>query len=220
MQTAAATDRPFNILIDDLPETIIVNGRSFSIDTDFRTMIMFELMLLDSTMSETEKAMEIIDLFFIDDIPTDPDETAKQLQFFYACGHTPKQEPRRRRRGKQQPEDDSKPERQPPAKRVYDFQEDAELIYAAFLSQYGVDLNEIEYLHWWKFMAMFQGLHEDNQIVKIIGYRSVDLSKIKDKDTRNRYAELKRKYALHVNMTSEQKVSMAGNAFSGGLPRG
>lgn len=216
---AAPADRPFNILIDDLPETITVNGRSFFIDTDFRTVILFEMILLDPSLSEEEKSFEIISLFFTDEVPTDAKEMAKQLQYFYACGHTQEEQPRRRRGSKQTAENEKQSE-PPPPKRVYDFQVDADLIFAAFYSQYGIDLNEIEYLHWWKFMAMFHGLHDDNMIVKIISYRSTDLSKIKDKDTRNHYATLKRKYALPVAMTSEQKVAAAGNAFAGGLPHG
>lgn len=32
---------------------------------------------------------------------------------------------------------------------------------------------------------MFKALKEDNEIVKIMGYRSMDLSKIKDKEEKN-----------------------------------
>ena len=38
---------------------------------------------------------------------------------------------------------------------------------------------DIKYLHWWKFKAMFKSLKEDTEIVKIMRYRSMDLSKIK-----------------------------------------
>ncbi|WP_242840658.1 Gp15 family bacteriophage protein [Clostridium hydrogeniformans] len=46
------------------------------------------------------------------------------------------------------------------------------------LDQYGADLQNVEYLHWWKFKA----LKEDNEIFKIMGYRYMDLGKIKDKE--------------------------------------
>ena len=206
-----SAERPLNILIDDLPETITVNGRSFPIDTDFRTAILFELMLMDPKLTPQEKAANMYYLFFTDEAPEYCQEAADALQIFYACGEKP--EPKRRRRGKAEPE----PDQPRMEKRVYDFQVDSERIVAAFLSEYGIDLCDIEYMHWWKFMALFHGLSDDQQIMKIIGYRSINLSKIKDKDTRSHYAELQRKYALPNPMSDEDKVAAAGRAFSGGI---
>ena len=59
---------------------------------------------------------------------------------------------------------------------TYHFQEqiddydefDNDLIYSAFKDQYSIDLQEIEYLHWWKFKAMFDALKDDNKIVEIM----------------------------------------------------
>ena len=59
--------------------------------------------------------------------------------------------------------------------RIYSFEEDAPYIYAAFLSQYGLDLTEIPFLHWWKFKALFGALEERHEFVKIMRYRSVEM---------------------------------------------
>lgn len=87
------------------------------------------------------------------------------------------------------------------------------MIYTAFKTQYNIDLEEIEFLHWWKFKAMFNGLKSDNKIVEIMGYRAIDLSKIKDKEEKKRYKELKRIYALPDMRTQEQKESDFACAF-------
>lgn len=50
-----------------------------------------------------------------------------------------------------------------------DYEIDAELIYAAFLEQYGVDLFDKE-IHWHKVLAMIAGLHS-TKLNDIIGYR-------------------------------------------------
>ena len=60
---------------------------------------------------------------------------------------------------------------------IYSFEHDAPYIYAAFLEQYGIDLTQENNLHWWRFKAMFDSLSEKTQFVKIMGYRSMTITK-------------------------------------------
>ena len=39
---------------------------------------------------------------------------------------------------------------------------------------------------------MFEGLKSENKICEIMGYRAVDISKIKDKEEKKRYKKLQR----------------------------
>ena len=87
------------------------------------------------------------------------------------------------------------------------------MIYTAFLDQYGLDLNETDYLHWCKFKAMFEGLKSDNKICEIMGYRAIDVSKIKDKEEKKRYKKLQREYALPDDRTEEEKEQDFAEAF-------
>lgn len=89
-------------------------------------------------------------------------------------------------------------------KPIYSFSHDAEAIYAAFLGQYGIDLQTVD-LHWWQFKALFQGLNETNQIVKIMQYRAIDLSKIKDKEQKAFYRRMKALYKLPDMRSEEEK---------------
>lgn len=98
-------------------------------------------------------------------------------------------------------------------KQIYSYEFDDEYIYDAFKDQYSIDLNSTRYLHWWKFKAMFKGLKEDNEIVKIMGYRALDLSKIRDKEEKARYKKLKKIYALPDMRTQEQKEADFGMAL-------
>ena len=59
----------------------------------------------------------------------------------------------------------------------------------------------------------FESLTDKTQIVEIMGYRAIDLSKIKDKEEKKRYKELKRIYALPDMRTQEQKESDFACAF-------
>jgi len=81
------------------------------------------------------------------------------------------------------------------------------------MQQYNIDLQEIKYMHWWKFKALFNGLAENTEIVKIMGYRAVNLSKIKDKEQKNFYKRMKKIYALPDTRSQEEKESEFARAF-------
>lgn len=53
----------------------------------------------------------------------------------------------------------------------FDFKEDAELIYAGFIQQYGIDLQEID-MHWWKFMILLENLGAETRLSKVMEYRT------------------------------------------------
>lgn len=198
-----------NILIDSLPETVEVDGREFSINSDFRTGILFELLIYDDEVKPEDKVAQIFDLYFEGDPDVPRTKAAVDaLLAFYRCEkHENKAAKRlaKRTNGGQQP------------KRIYDFEHDDAYIYAAFLSEYGIDLNDIEYLHWWKFSAMFSALGDDQKICKIMGYRAADLSKIKNKQEKERMTRLKVLYALPNAASKEDKVAHAASVFAGGM---
>jgi len=181
----------------------MVDGREFFIRSDFRISIMFELLIGDTELSQRQKLLHMLELYY-ETIPENADEAVEQVLNFYACG-------------KQRKENSSGKKKKGITSPIYSFEHDDGMIFSAFYDQYGIDLNDIEYLHWWKFRAMFDALKEDNEIVKIMRYRATDLSTIKDKHERNRIAKLKAIHALPSNMTVEDKVSAAGAIFGGGL---
>lgn len=195
-----------NLLLDYLPTTVMVDGVSYPVDTNFRTFIIFEKILCDDSLEDGEKLSSIINMFYWgDDKPRNIEAAFRKIYELYLCGKEPPKQQRVKKNGnvaiKKQP--------------VFDYEQDAPFIYAAFLAQYGIDLNEVEYLHWWKFQALFNSLDKKSRIVEIMGYRSVDLSQIKNKDERKRLSHLKHLYALPNRLSAEEKVAAAGAAFGG-----
>lgn len=192
-----------NILIDVVPETVEVGGIEYDINTDFRISIMFELMMQDSTLSDNEKLHLALNLYY-PQIPPDPMAAVERILWFYSCGRTvgttsTAQGVEHTGSG---------------AERIYSFEHDAEYIYAAFLDQYGIDLQDIEHLHWWKFRAMFKGLKEDNLISKIMGYRSIKINDNMTDAEKKHYREMKRIYALPDSRTEEEKQMDFDNAIA------
>lgn len=195
-----------NILLDSLSETVEVDGREFFIDTDFRTCIIFEK-ILESDIPNRQKVDEFVGLFFPNGRPDNLNDAIEAILYLYRCGQSAQKQRERQMNGNVE----LKP------RMIYNYEYDAPYIFGAFLSQYGIDLNEIEYLHWWKFQALFKSLEDHNKIVEIMGYRATDPSKIENKKERERIVRLKQIYALPQNLTFEDKVAMAGAAFGGGF---
>lgn len=180
-----------NLLIDIIPKTINIEGKNYEINSDFRTSILFELLMQDNTIVEEEKIFMALELYY-PIIPKNIKEAIEQMLWFYRCG-----------KDVTSAKGNSKGSR---TTQIYSFEYDDDYIYAAFMDQYGIDLQDTEYLHWWKFKAMFKALKEDNMIVKIMGYRSMDLSKIKDKEQKSYYSHMKELYKIPIPQDEQEKL--------------
>lgn len=188
-----------NILLDRLPQNTQSGQR---IRTDFRESIKFELLMQDNKIDEKSKVEQALRLYYYDlSKITDIKKAIDEIVWFYACGKSKKVD--------NKTENNNNKEK----KQIYSYEFDAEYIYSAFLQQYKIDLNSIRYMHWWKFKALMENLNEDTQFVKIMGYRAIDISKIKDKEEKARYKKLKKTYALPDMRTTEQKEADFGKAF-------
>lgn len=202
------SEQKFNILIDPLPLSVNLGGRDFLISADFRTSILFEQLMQDTGLSKGEKITTALALYFPDGVPVSlAAEACLEITNFYCCGSvddTAEEGARMQKAmgGKR-------------LKRIYDYDFDAPYIYAAFLDQYGIDLQDIEFLHWWKFHALFLGLKEDNEICKIMTYRAINLADIKNRSERQRYAALQARYRLPDNRSLEEKQATVGAMFGG-----
>lgn len=179
-----------NLLVDLLPTTVDIEGIEYEINSDFRTSILFELLMQDVEIEDEEKIIQALQLYY-KKRPNNIEEAINKMLWFYSCGK----------------ENDLKSNSKTGSnsEKIYDFNYDDEYIYSAFLDQYGVDLNEIEYLHWWKFKAMFKALKEDNEIIKIMGYRSIDLSKVEDKKQKEFYKKMKKIYEIPIAISKDEK---------------
>ena len=180
-----------NILVDLVPTTVNIDNKEYEINSDFRTSILFELLMQDGIIDEDDKILMALQLYY-PDIPENIKEAIEQMLQFYRCG---KDVSSSKGNGKSKG-----------VTQIYSFEYDDDYIYSAFLDQYGVDLQDIEYLHWWKFKAMFKSLKDDNMIVKIMGYRSMDLSKVKDKEQKAYYKRMQKLYEIPISKDEQNKL--------------
>ena len=99
----------------------------------------------------------------------------------------------------------------------FDFEKDAEYIYASFMYDYGIDLFEVQgKLHWKKFKALLAGLSDESKLMKVIGYRTMEIpppNKYNRKE-RQRLIELKRFYSLDKESQSVEELDAQLDAFA------
>ena len=189
-----------NILIDLVPESVEIDGIEYEIRTDFRISILFEMMMQDEELSNEEKLLKALELYY-PIIPNNVEEAIEKIKWFYRCG-------------KDIVKSNNKSHGE--SVKIYDYEYDDDYIYSAFLSQYNIDLQDIKHLHWWKFKAMFKSLNEDNKIVKIMQYRSIDLSEIKDKEQNAYYHKMKKLYEIPRSTGEVEKIRAIEEALMKG----
>ena len=75
-----------------------------------------------------------------------------------------------------------------------------QLIYSAVLGQYGIDLFEVDELHWHKFLALMRGLNDSTRLREVMGYRCYEKNQDKDRDI---YSEMRRAWEIDRKTETE-----------------
>lgn len=176
-----------NILTDELPKSVYIDDIEYPIDTDFRTSIKVAMLFDDPSIEEWEKTAQTLELYF-GGIPSDIETAIEAAIAFFECdrevrGGTSSKKP------------------------VLSFEYDAPYIFAAFMQQYHIDLTEVDYMHWWKFKALFDSLSSHTKIMEIVSYRAAD-TKGMSKEEKQQINQLKKIYKLpspQERMSEEEK---------------
>ncbi|WMI81847.1 bacteriophage Gp15 family protein [Anaerotignum sp. MB30-C6] len=192
-----------SLLLDPLPKNLYINGKEYAIRWDHRTAILYETMMLDEEVEGAEKPLLALRLFY-PIIPTDWAEALEGIQWFYRCGIVDDVSVKGKKKGKGKQD------------RIYSFEHDDSYIYSAFLEQYGLDLTEVQGLHWWRFRALFQGLSEDSALCKIMGYRGMDIPESMGKEQKEFYRKMKEQYRVPLAKGEQEKMNAIEQALLSG----
>ena len=124
-----------SLLTDPLPQKVCIDDVTFDINTDFRTSILFEELILNEDINSIETRNKVLNLYF-PVVPENEDNALNAIMWFYSCGR-----PEEERESQNKTHESNKS-----ISDIYSFKYDDELIYSAFLYQYRIDLNDIPYL--------------------------------------------------------------------------
>lgn len=156
-----------NYLIDDFPYEI----NNIPIDTDYRCMVQFELLMLDDNIIINDKILLAINLLYKKPVP-DYEKAWDGLLWYYSGGEL------------QQDNKEKTNTSNGTYQRAYDFEVDNERIYTAFIKEYGIDLQKTP-LHWWTFKSLLFAIPDTNPMGKIMYYRTVDISTLKGEELKH-----------------------------------
>lgn len=145
-------------LYNKLPHTVIINNKKITINTDYRLFVKFEI---EMQGNDTKKAIQNVlsafyPAFLLKNITN---EMIDKFLWFYKCGKSEEIEKSHKTKSRKQ-------------ERPFDYEIDESLIYSAFMECYHIDLSN--YMHWWKFKALFNGLNSETEFCKIKSYRLYD----------------------------------------------
>ena len=147
-----------NVLVDKFPTKAKLGNDIYNINTDFRVGINIMRLYEDNSLNIYEKTEIMLSLLYEKEIPLDLKEIAiEKAMIFLNAGESDKKNNDANRDGIK-------------TKRLYSFEKDAKYIYSAIKkSTHGeIDLENIEYLHWWKFVYYFLDLDEKSFFSKMI----------------------------------------------------
>lgn len=154
------------MLKDKCPNALQVYDRIFEIETNARLWINISIDIekhnyqdINFLFKALKNKEDVKDKYI--------NKLTDRLLWFLNCGKTVKE----------LKEDSEKISKNDNAK-LYDFEKDEHLIFSAFYRTYKIDIEqELDYLHWWKFKAMFNDLDSESKFVgTYMYYRGLDIS--------------------------------------------
>ena len=190
--------RLWSILTDQLPVSLKVGRNEYPIDTKASTALNC-IRKLKEDIPEEVKLIYLLNRLN-DDLPKSEEAVAEALSFLagYQVDDTPK------RSAQKAP--------------AYDWFQDAPLIFAAFSQTYSLSIEEITSMHWWKFLALFEGLPQDTRFMEVIGIRTMEIGQKDTPETKRKKREAKQAVALKdLRSDDEKKIDVQRQFNSLGL---
>ena len=187
-------------LADTLPYRIRVGRKTYRLKPDFRNVLRMFDILQDKSLTEQARIYLAINCI----VKRPPRDIKQQLVVFMLARETLMQ-PKKQHHGN--------------AEKITDFDQDADMIRAAFRQAYGIDLYRAK-LHWQEFTELLNNLPDGTRYANIIDIRTKPLPEATKWNGKQRQAliEAKMKFALdktedEVKKSYKQGVSMLANSL-------
>lgn len=135
-----------------LPTEAEINGITYAIRSDFRDILGILVMMQDPEMTDQDKALAAMMIFFpdFDTIPAEDYEEAVRWCYWFIDGG---EEPDRKH-----------------GPRLMDWEQDYSLIIAPVNRVLGYEARGKEYVHWWTFLAAYKEIG-DCTFARVVGIR-------------------------------------------------
>ena len=167
-------------LYERLPDSITVDGRKYRLDLDFRNVLKMMYIMERSDILQDAKDYQALKCI----MKRPPKDGARLLLairlMLFGIGSVNADKP------------------------VTNFEQDADLIRAAFMQEYNINLFT-DKLHWFEFVAFLHGLPEGNKYTEVIGIRTRPIPQATKYNKVERETLIKAQAAYALKMTKEQQ---------------
>lgn len=128
-----------NALLNKFPTKIRIDNTDYEVNSDYRNCLKIILAFEDEELTIEEQYYIMLNLLY-KEMPENIELAIEKAILFLNCG-----------------EEYETLE----SKRTYSFNKDSKYIYSAMNQTHNIDLESIEYLHWWKFVFLFMDVDKD-----------------------------------------------------------
>lgn len=185
------------------PEFIEIDDRQYKINTDYRVALACFRAIEDNSINDIARTIAVVSLLFGKEkengdieVPefSDLRQVIIKIEKYLSCGNK---------------------ESKNNTIRDMDFEYDRSYITASFMSDYHLDLEQVEHMHWWKFCELLNGLTENCILSKVREIRNIDLEDYKDEKTRNKILKAMDNVKLpaKLSMQEEEAINEFENLF-------
>ena len=146
-------------MYNKLPQFIEIKNEKFAINTDYRIFIEFEenMQGRNNNSAVLKALVKFYPAFLEIQKKGYMEEAVDKFIWFYFCGKELREL--------------KTPKKTVKVSQIYSYKYDADLIWSAFWMYGRMDISK-QYVHWWKFKAIWNSLPSECEFVKIKSYRA------------------------------------------------
>ena len=158
------------------PTKMEANGHIYNINTDYKTALACLRAIDDEEITDLERYLAIETLLLGTGVDNDDRGILKdKIANYLRCG---------------------KEENTPIEEIDFDYLQDEQNVKTSIRQAYSIDLNKVEYLHWWEYNELISGLLPDSLINRIRDTRNLDEKDFKDSKQKERVRKAKEMVAI------------------------
>ena len=175
------------------PTKMEANGHIYNINTDYKTAIACFKAIDDTEITDLERYLAIETLLLGTVVNNEDRDILKdKIVWYLRCG---------------------KDENTPIGEIDFDYIQDEQDVRTSIRQAYNINLNNVEYLHWWEYNELISGLLPDSLINRIRDTRNLDEKDYKDAKQKERIRKAKEMVAIKKKikpkkLTDEQQKNM------------
>lgn len=182
--------KSFNLLIDSLPNDVLVNEECYVIRSDFRSILTILSIMEDPLFSLAERRSLALGIFY-EKIPKKQEQAYEEMLRFIRMYSEPNEE---KESGEENPS--------------IDYQQDAAEIFSAFFQLYRLDLSQCD-LHWFVFQTLLDHINDGTpHLVTLRDIRTRKITPDMSEQQRTELMKAKQKYGIKVEEPPKSELRL------------